>query len=83
MVILAFRNEENYDILKTICQGKFGEPTAKKFYELHWEGSKATIVLQYDMVEEEGRLALVSTLLGMKWQKDQQRKQIEKAEEDW
>lgn len=83
MVILSFKNEENHNILKTICQGRFGEPTGKGFYKLYWEGPRATIALQYDVMEEEGELALWSTLLGTELQKAQQRKQIERAEEDW
>lgn len=83
MVTLSFKNEDNYNILETICRGGFGEPTGKRFYELYWEGSRTTIVLQYDMIEEEGTLALCSTLLVTELQKAQQRKQIERAEEDW
>jgi len=82
-VILAFRGEENYDLLKTICEGKFGEPTKKRLSELEWQGQITTIVLNYDLVDEDGALALVGTSIFSEYLEAKQKKQIEKAEEDW
>lgn len=80
---LYFKREENFDLLKTICRGKFGEETQEGFSELNWQGQKAFITLQYDMVEEEGYLAIVSTQITMEQIKAQKQKETEEAEEDW
>jgi len=45
LVVLGFWKEGNFDLLKTICQGKFGEETQEDFFELDWQGQKALITL--------------------------------------
>jgi len=70
-----FKNKKNYDILKTICEKKFGkptsvrihkykedfgEPTKERLFIVNWTGSKTTITLFYDSVIESGSLSLLS-----------------------
>lgn len=80
---LYFKREENFDLLKMICRGKFGEETQEGFFELNWQGQKAFITLQYDMIEEEGYLAIVSTQITMEQMEAQKKKETEEAEKDW
>jgi len=80
---LYFKGEKNFDLLKTICRGKFGEETGSGFFELDWEGQKAYIVLQYDMAEESGYLTLASAQIMLEQMAAQEEQEIEKAEGDW
>jgi len=83
-VVLYFNGEENYDLLETICKGKFGEDEVDEgFYEFTWNGSISFIRLKYDMVEEEGSLGIASTQITKEWVKAKKEKEIQEAEEDW
>jgi len=82
-VVLYFNGEENYDLLETICKGKFGEEMKRGFYELVWYGQTSTVILQYDMVKEKGFLSIASTQIIKEWVKAKEEKEIEEAEGDW
>jgi len=83
VVALHFNGKENYDILETICKGKFGKPTQTGFYEFQWTGQQATINLVYKIIEEKGQLGLISTIIFLEYSKAKEKKQIKEAEEDW
>lgn len=83
IVHLYFNGEKNYDLLKTICLGRFGEETEEGFYEHFWLSQKASVRLHYDLSEEKGGLGLASFVIFNEFLKAQEKRQIEKAEEDW
>lgn len=84
MVNLYFSGEGNYNLLKTILRGRFGEETEKKFNKLAWIGSKAFIMLiMYDSIKELGKLSLGSTLILMEKIKAEEQKVIEKSKDDF
>lgn len=73
-VYLYFKEKENFDLLKTICQRKFkdaqhvDEKPYKPWwgleqwsYKLWWFGPKTIIVLEYDASKNKGELRLIST----------------------
>jgi len=49
-----FISNNNYNVLKTIFEENFGEPTEEKYYKLWWWGEKAVILLHYDTTMEFG-----------------------------
>lgn len=82
-VTLLFSKENNFDLLKTICRGRFGEETEEGFYNSTWMGLKTAIYLSYDIIEEKGDFSLISIqILAEKTRIDKQ-KEIEKSKEDW
>ena len=82
-IMALFENEDNYNVLKTICEERFGEPTAEKYYDLCWWGEKATIFLDYDSFEEKGGLSFYGReIMDKKIEADKQ-KELEEAEEDF
>jgi len=82
-VTLLYNTEKNFEILKTLCTGKFGEASDKGYNEFLWEGMITTIHLKFDSIEENGWLSLNSTRLWNKYQERKEKKQAEEAEEDW
>lgn len=62
-VNMGFEGEENYDRLKIILEGRFGEGEKAGLYRILWIGQKATINLDYDLAEEKGHLGIYSTVL--------------------
>lgn len=85
-VSMNFDGKENFDLLESICQYRFGtettriEDTMYEFY-LVWKGKMARIHLQYNSTEETGTLILESFIM------EEWRKEIEgsadETEEDW
>lgn len=83
-VALYFKGEDNYDLLQTICEERYGEDEVDEgFYEIMWQGQKGLVLLSYDYVEEEGCLMLGNSILGLKKFADDKQKEAEKAEGDW
>jgi len=82
-VILYFEEKKNFDLLKTICRGRFGEETKEEFYTLGWLGSKTVIRLTYNIFNEQGNLSLASRQIMPEWEKTQEQKEIKKSKEDW
>lgn len=80
---LYFKDKENFDILETICKVKFGEPTSEGFYELAWMSLEASVILNYDSIDEYGYLALGNTPIFKQYTQEKEKKETEKAEEDW
>lgn len=79
-----FRGEENYDLLKIICEGKFGEATEEGWlYELIWQGQGSCIILDYDLIEEEGYLTLASSMIMIEKAKAEELEEIAEAEGDF
>lgn len=83
MVILYFEEKKNFDLLKTICRGRFGEEIKEEFYTLWWLGSKTVIRLTYNIFNEQGNLSLASTQTLPEWKETQEQKEIKKSKEDW
>ena len=81
--ILYFKGEKNFNLLETICRGKFGEETEKGFYDFIWMGQKSTIFLRYDVVKKQGDLSLISIQILAEKVKIDKQKEIEKSKEDW
>lgn len=79
---LYFNGEDNFELMKTLCEQKFGE--SKGYYDLFtWQGAVTTVLLSYDHFEKSGFLGIVSTLLSMeKLQRDKEA-EAAKAEGDW
>jgi len=82
-VFLFFRAEERHSHIKTICKGKFGEPTLTGFNVITWEGRKATVTLTYNSIEGDGFFSIVSTPLILEWMKAKKKLETERAEGDW
>lgn len=83
-VALYFKGEDNYDLLQTICEERYGEDEMDEgFYETTWQGQKGFVSLDYDYVEEEGYLVLGNTILTLKKTADEKEKEAEKAAGDW
>lgn len=80
---LYFKGEKNFDILETICRVKFGEPTNEGFNELGWAGLVSTLVLIYDLADEEGFMILGSSSLFKQYEEQKEKQQVESAEKDW
>lgn len=82
-VILYFEGKDNYETLKTICRGKFGEETMKGLDSLTWASHMTMVRLEYDSIEDYGGLSLASTPLLQEYTKTKEKKQLEEAEKDW
>jgi len=82
-VALYFKGEDNYDLLKAICRGRFGEETEEGFYTHGWRGTKTLIRLQYDAVKQEGSLILVGIQIWAEKVGVKEQKKVERVEEDW
>lgn len=81
---LYFKGEDNYDLLQTICEERYGEDEMDEgFYEIMWQGQKGFVFLNYDYMEEEGYLVLSSTVLAMKKTATEEKKEAEKAAGDF
>lgn len=85
-VSMSFDGKENFDLLESICQYRFGtettriEDTMYEFY-LMWKGKMALITLLYDSMEETGILILQSFIME-EWIKEIERS-ADETEEDW
>jgi len=91
LVALYFKGRRNYNYIKMICQGQFGEPTDENF-DWHlpyasvmrsWHGSKRVVVYQYHFFDETGVLILDSVSLFPEYSKAEEKLQTEKAKGDW
>jgi len=80
---LYFKGEENYDRMERICKEKFGEPTKTRYNGMTWNSSKSIVILQYDIIEERGWLALHSMPLSIERTKALKKLEAEKAKGDW
>lgn len=80
---LYFKDKENFELLKTICTVKFGEPDKTGFYELSWAGLIATAILTYDSIDKDGFLLLGSTPIFKQYTQEKEKQQAEEAEKDW
>jgi len=83
LVNLLFRGKENYDLLKTICKGRFGEETKKILYDYYWKGPEATVILMWDSFKKVGALGFTSTVIFAEKCKAEKEKEAEKAEGDF
>lgn len=83
-VTLYFKGKENYGLLERICKERYGEEEVDEgFYELTLYGPKSFILVVYDVAEEEGYLAIVSTAISDEQIEAQKKKEAEKAAGDW
>lgn len=82
-VCLYFDGKENYDLLKTICESKFGEGIVLEFYGMSWLGNTTIVVLTYDMIEDDGFLGMSGTVLYLEYMEARGKQLAEKAESDW
>jgi len=87
-VSLDFSGESNYELLKMICRGKFGEEsTSNSHYHLqfYWFGSLSNVYLSYRLLEDKKGMLLLSKVEGISEEdrKAKEKKQAEKAEGDW
>jgi hypothetical protein len=82
-VNLFFNGEPNFEILKMICEGKYGEPTHEDKYFLRWVGDKAGVSLYFNPKKKEGLFAIESTEIHSESPEDNKQKEVEKAEEDF
>lgn len=80
---LFFKGEENFNLLKTICRGKFGKETDEGFYSLTWMSPKTMVYLSYDIIEESGSLSLTDMIIFSEYLEAKEKKETEKAEKDW
>ena len=82
-----FFGTDNYDILKVIFEGRFGEPT--KIYEEHgshvlqWTGEKTKIELIYNTKQCERFIVIESMKIHPEKSEDNKQKEVEKAEDDF
>jgi len=76
-VTLQFEGEYNYDLLKTICEGKFGPPSYEDLSALWWDGPITAIALGHKS------LILMSYQLTREFAETGKKEEAEKAEEDW
>lgn len=60
-----------------------GENLKEGFYELKWQSQNALVTLEYDLMEEESILSLMSAQLAMEVHRMAQEKQAEKAVGDF
>jgi len=86
-VTATFIYKISYDILKIICEGRFGKPTymreKKDDYLLRWSGDKAKIYLYYDSRECIGWFIIENMKIHSEKPEDNKQKEIEKAKEDF
>lgn len=81
---LYFRGEDNYDLMKTICEQRYGEDEMDEgFYTTAWYGQKGFALLNYDYTEEGGFLTLGSTTLMMRKLTAEKEREAEKAAGDF
>ena len=86
-VNLTFYGKDNFDILKIICEGRFGEPTgkAKDWDFLRWVGDKAEVTLYLD--KGCGLFSIKSMEIRIETLADKpeynKQKEVEKAKEDF
>ncbi|MBA7573586.1 hypothetical protein ES708_15384 [subsurface metagenome] len=83
----SFIGTDNYNILKVIFEGRFGEPTKTyekySFYTLQWTGKKTEIKLCYNFERYEGFIVIKSMKIHPESPEDNKQKEVEKAEEDF
>ena len=82
-VSLRFTGKYNYDILKIIFEGRFGEPTWKDGDWLQWVGDKVQIQLRFNSGKGEGYILIYSMEIRPESPEDNKQKEVEKAEEDF
>lgn len=82
-VVLFFRGKERHSHMKTICKGKFGEPTLTGFNVITWKGRKATVTLTYNSIGGVGFFSIASTPLILEWMEAKKKLETERAEGDW
>lgn len=82
-MVLYFDEEDNYDLLETICKERYGEESEEGFYDLSWRGQNTFITLYYDTVEEWGFLTLHSPVILLEQSEAEKKKEAEKAKGDW
>jgi hypothetical protein len=90
-VIATFYGEDNYDILKIICEERFGKPTymwEKKDYFLRWVGDKTEIILYFNSKKRDdwyhkGWIEFKSVEIHPEKIEDNKQKEAEKAKEDF
>ena len=80
---LYFRGEDNYDLMEIFCKDEFGEETLKTWDGLNWYSQETMVILSYDLTEETGYLAMLSTPLMQQQQMAVEKLESEKAAKDW
>ena len=86
-VLSTFYGENNYNTLKIIFEGRFGESTKTYkeygFNVLQWTGEKTKIKLCYNSKHSEGYIVIESMKIHSERPEDNKQKEIEKAKEDF
>jgi len=91
-VTATFYGEDNYDILKIICEERFGKPTymweKKDYYSLKWVGDKTEIHLYFNFKKRDdwyhkGWIEFKSVEIHPEKIEDNKQKEVEKAKEDF
>jgi len=79
---LQFRGAENYKLLETICQAKFGEEMSKELFNFGWFSLQTRVYLTYDMAENVGTLNLTSWLIFKEYNEAKKKGEAKKAAGD-
>lgn len=91
LVALHLEGIRNYNYIKMICHGQFGEPTGEHFdwnppyasVMRIWHGSKTSVVYQYHPFDQIGVLILESVSSFPEYSEAEEELQTEKAKGDW
>ena len=85
-VFVYFEGENNFKILETICNAKFGKSSQERYQKLIWASPKTIVILSYDRSYGklgDGILLLDYVLISDAYHKAKEQKQVEEAEKDW
>jgi len=81
VVDLWFDGKENYDLVKTLCRGMFGETTSEEgLYKFTWGGEKACVFLSWNPVKKEGYLDLGSSDIWLEKSEAKKKREVIKQE---
>jgi len=80
---IYFVFESNYNLLKVICEERYGMETLDGYYNLRWISQKSFVTLTYEPRKEKGILMLGDTVITSKRSEDKKKEEAEKAEGDW
>ncbi len=79
---LQFKGAENYKLLETICQAKFGEEMSKELFNLGWFSVQTRVYLTYDMAKNVGNLNLGNCLIFKEYNEAKKKGEAKKAAGD-
>ncbi len=84
LVAVHFVFLNNYDLLKIICEERYGMKTVDRYYNLRWISQEVFVTLSYKPGKSaKGLLVLGNTMIDYKRSEDKRKEEAEKAEGDW